>query len=106
MTALLPSWKGFQSRRGPNGSPDKAETSNGNIDIMLSPVRKSADPPSDADVAAVSWVIGNEASISQALIASLFKEYRSLQELYGFTAERKEELMPDIESVDNLRALI
>jgi hypothetical protein len=106
MTALLPSWKGFQSRRGPYGCRDKSEASDGNVRIMLSPLRKSADPPSEADAAAVSWVIGNEASISHALMASLFKEYRTLQELYGYTDEKKMELMPDIESPDDLRSLI
>ena len=106
MTALLSSWKGFQSRRGPYCARDEARVSDGVVELFLAPVRKGADPPSEADVTAALWVIENEASISQALIASLFKEYRSLQELYGYAPKQKSELMPDIESADDLRSLI
>jgi hypothetical protein len=106
LTASMPSWRGYQSRRGPYGSRDKTEPSDGTVQILFSPVKESAEPPSEADIAAVSWVIENEASISQALIASLFKEYRSLQELYGYRGEDKANLMPDIESADDLRSLM
>lgn len=103
---VLASWKGFQSRRGPYASRNKAEASDGSEEMCLAPARKSADPPSEAEVAAVSWVIENEATISQALLASLFKEYRSLQELYGYTGSERAALMPDVRSVDDLSSLI
>lgn len=105
-TIVLASWKGFQSRRGSYASRDKSETFDGSVEMSFAPVRKDADPPSEAEVAAASWVIENEASISQALLASLFKEYRSLQERYGYAGDKKAALMPDIESIDDLRSLI
>lgn len=105
-TALLPSWKGHRCHSDLFGWREKPKASDGNTEIFLSPVGRSADPPSEAEVAAVSWVIENEASISHALIASLFKEYRCLQELYGYTDEEKMRLMPDIESTDDLRSLL
>jgi len=103
---VLASWKGFQSRRGPYGTRNRSEASDGSVEISLAPVRKSADPPSEAEAAAVSWVIENEASISQALLRSLFKEYRSLQELYGYAGNEKATLMPDVDSIDDLRPLM
>jgi hypothetical protein len=104
--AILPSWKGFQSRRGPYGAQDREQVSDGTVEVFLAPVKNGPDSPSEAEDAAVSWVIENEASISQALIASLFREYRSLQELYGYALKENTDLMPDIESADDLRSLI
>ena len=44
--------------------------------------------------------------MSQALILSLLEKYPSLQEQYGYSGNEKAELMPDIKSADDLRALI
>jgi hypothetical protein len=106
MTAILRSWQGLPSRRDLYGWRETPEASDGTAEIQLAPVRRNDDPPTEAEVAAVSWVIENEPLISDALIASLFKEYSSLQELYGYTGERRAELMPDIETADELRSLI
>jgi|SRR6185503_4809842 hypothetical protein len=104
MRTILPSWKGFQSRRGPYGSRDQADPSDGIVAIQL--VREGTHPPTETEISGVSWVIEHEELISHSAIESLFNEYRSLQELYGYSGEKKMELMPDIESVDDLRSLI
>jgi ABC-type molybdenum transport system ATPase subunit/photorepair protein PhrA len=57
-------------------------------------------------LSAVRWVIEHEASISNALLSSLLKEYPSLQSQYGYCGKEKAELMPDVKSAEDLRALI
>jgi len=104
-TALLPSWKGHQSRRDLFGRKEVYKASDGNVQISFAPIKGDC-PPSKAELAAVSWVIENEASISEALIASLFTKYRIMQDLYGYSGDEKNELMPDIASVDELRSLL
>jgi hypothetical protein len=74
--------------------------------VAIQLAREGTDRPTEAEIAAVSWVIENEELISHSAIESLFNEYHSLQELYGYSGEKKIELMPDIESVDDLRSLI
>jgi hypothetical protein len=105
-TGILPSWKGFQSRRGPYGARDTAQASDGIVEVVFAPEERGTEPLSEVELASVSWVIENEASISQALIASLFREYRSLQELYKYAGQEKAELMPDIQSAEEFRSLI
>ena len=106
LKAVLPSWKDNRSQRDLQGRRETPEASDGIVEIQLSPIRRSAEPPTATEVAAVSWVIENEALISHALIASLFKEYGSLQELYGYSGKPRAELMPDIERADELRSMI
>ena len=103
---LLPSWKGFQSRRGPYGSQDSDAPSNGMVPIVFAPEGRGTEPLTDAEISAVRWVIEHEAPISKALVSSLLKEYPRLQKEYGYSGKEKAELMPDIKSADDLRKLI
>ena len=57
-------------------------------------------------MSAIQWAVENEASVSDALIASLFNKYPSLQARYGFVGQEKNELMPDIQSAEDLRSLV
>ncbi|MGA3373800.1 MAG: hypothetical protein ABSC48_18805 [Terracidiphilus sp.] len=105
-TAVFPSWKGFQSRRGAYGAQDQADPSDGTVQIVFAPEGRGIKPLSASEIASVVWVIENETSISEALISSLLKEYPALQEQYGYSDEEKAELMPDIKSADDLRSLV
>lgn len=105
-TALLLSWKGFQSRKGPYGAQDSAVSSDGLVRIVFAPEGRGNEPLTNSEISAITWVIEHEASISKALISSLLKEYPSLQKQYGYSGKEKAELMPDIKSTEDLRALI
>jgi hypothetical protein len=105
-TAILPAWKGFQSRRGPYGARDQALPSDGSVDVLFWPEGKRREPLSPAEIAAVAWVIENEAAISEALLASLVKDYPVQQAFYAYSGPEKAELMPDINSADDLRTLM
>src|SRR5215471_16503392 len=103
---LLPSWKGFQSRRGPYGSQDSDTPSDGIVPIVFAPEGRGTEPLTDSEIDSVRWVIEHEASIAKALLSSLLEEYPALQEEYGYSAKEKAEIMPDINSADDLRKLI
>lgn len=106
MTTVLPSWVGHPIRGDLYGWREEPRTSDGEVEIQLAPVRESPDAPSQVEIAATLWVIENEAAISQALLASLFQEYRNLQDLYGYTGEERLKLMPDVNSPEELLSLI
>jgi len=76
------------------------------VPIVFAPEARGTEPLTDAEISAVRWVIEHEAPISKALVSSLLKEYPKLQNEYGYSGKEKAELMPDIESVDDLRKLI
>lgn len=105
-TVVLPFWKGFQSRRGPYGSQDGALPSDGTVELIFAPEGRGTEPLTQAELAAVEWVIENEAPISKALVASLFAEYSTLQKRYPPVSDEDSEQMPNITSSDELRSLI
>jgi hypothetical protein len=105
-TALLPSWKEFQSRKGAYGGQDSSAPSDGLVRIVFAPEGRGNEPLTSSEISAINWVIEHEASISKALISSLLKEYPSLQKQYGYSGKEKTELMPDVKSAEDLRRLI
>jgi hypothetical protein len=105
-TKILPSWKGFQSRRGAYGSRDQSSSSDGSVEISTVPKRQRTTLLSGIEISSIDWIIENESSIFGALIESLVKAYPSLQEFYAYNGEKKTELMPDLKSSDDLRELL
>ena len=105
-TAVLPSWRGFQSRQGGYGAQDRDAPSDGRVRVVFAPEGRGKEPLTDSEISSVQWVIDHEASISGALLASLLKEYPSLQEQYGYTGEEKTKRMPDVRSGEDFRDLI
>lgn len=105
-TVVFPSWRGFQSRQGGYGTQDRDTPSDGRVKIVFAPEGRGKDPLTDSEMSSVCWVIDHEASISSALLASLLKEYPSLQKEYGYSGAQKDQRMPDIKSVEHFRDLI
>jgi hypothetical protein len=103
---LLPSWKGFQSRKGAYGAQDGVMPSDGIVQIVFAPEGRGNEPLTASEISSVCWVIDHEASISSVLLSSLLREYPSLQEQYSYSDEKKTRLMPDINSVKDFRDLI
>src|SRR5438270_10738055 len=84
-TVLLPSWRGFQSRKGAYGGQDSTARSDGRVRVVFAPEGRGTEPLTNAEMSAVRWVIEHEASISTALLSSLLREYPSLQKQYGYS---------------------
>ncbi|MEW8346749.1 MAG: hypothetical protein AB2687_00430 [Candidatus Thiodiazotropha taylori] len=102
----LPSWSGFQSRRGPYGSNDSELPSNGDVVIVFAPEGRDIEPLSNEEIESVEWVVENEASLSKSLLSSLLQAYPTLQEDYGYTEQEKAQYMPNVKSQDDFRNLI
>jgi len=98
--------KDFKAGVALNGAQDSSIPSDGSVRIVFAPEGRGTEPLTDSDKSSIVWVIENEASISKALILSLLEEYPSLQAQYGYSSEEQAELMPDIKSTEDLRALI
>jgi|SRR6185437_1384429 len=104
--AILPSWKGFQSRKGSYGAQDTIVASDGTVKIVFAPEGRGNEPLTSSEISAIDWVIEHEASMSQALLSFLLKEYPSLQKQYGYSGKEEAELMPDIRAAEDLHSLI
>src|SRR5689334_1518142 len=104
--AVLPSWAGFQSRKGPYGSRDTAVLSDGSVKIVFAPEGRGREPLKSSEISSIIWAIENEALLSKALLSSLLKEYPSLQHQYGYSGKEKAELMPDVRCAGDFRGLI
>lgn len=105
-TTLLPSWKGFRSRRGAYGARDSSIPSDGVIRIVFAPEGRGTEPLTNSEISAIQWVIEHEALMSSALTNPLLKKYPSLQKQYGYSTKKKSELMPDVKSEEDLHRLI
>jgi len=105
-TVVLPSWRGFQDRRGQHGAQIPSSPYDGSVQIVFAPEGRGTEPLTQSEISSIAWAIENEARISEALLSSLLKEYPALQEQYGYSGKERADLMPDIQSTDDLRGLI
>lgn len=105
-TAPFPSWIGFRalSRAHLQGGSEAYAT--GTAEITFLPADERADGPTETDVQSAAWVIEHEAEISVSLFSSLLKEYPLMRERYEFLGDELTVLMPEVNSVDDLRKLI
>ncbi len=105
-SAVLPSWKGFQTRQGAYGAKSSSKPSDGVVRIVFAPEGRGTEPLNDFEKFTVAWTLENEATLTQALLDSLLKSYPTLQEQYGYSDAEKKQYMPDVHSVDEFRDLI
>jgi hypothetical protein len=105
---MLPSWEGFQSRQGPYNSIDELITSDGSITLMLHTPDNEPSTLSIEQVVAYQHLIEHQEYIRDSLLQAIFAEYPTWQEEYAldFSAEEAEEVMPHIQSPEQLKDLI
>lgn len=69
---VLPSWAGFQARRGEYGAVSSRTPSNGTAKLSISPQdNKTRTPPAVEQVAAFQQMMDNEAAVGAAVVAAL-----------------------------------
>jgi hypothetical protein len=103
---VFPTWRGFQSRRGPYGSQDSAAPSSGSVTVVFAPEGRGNQPLDSSEISSILWFLENEPSISKALLQSLLIKYPVLKAKSDYSRAEKAELMPDVASVDDFRNLI
>jgi hypothetical protein len=79
---VLPSWRGFQTRRGPYASVSSEAPSDGTALIRFDTGDSGQVPPTEAQITAYRWLIEHEAEVATAVLNALFAEYPRLREEY------------------------
>jgi hypothetical protein len=104
----LPSWAGFQSRRGAYGTVNSESPSDGCVGLSIA-VEDTKEPenPTSAQARALEFLLENEVAVTQAVLVAIFADYPQRRELYdGYEDDELAELMPEIDRVEDFRALI
>lgn len=101
----LPSWAGFQSRRGPYASVSDSEPSDGTARPTVDAEAKSR--PTPEQVAAFRHLLDNEVAVAEAVGRALLDNYPAEREAYldAYDLEESDEV-PEIKDLAGLRSLV
>ena len=104
----LPSWVGFQNRRGPYASVSSRKPSDGTVRLSVAPLDDDArTPPTPEQVAAFQYLMANEADVAAAVVKALVEYYPGEKEAYLDAYDEGEvEELPDVSDPSELRSLI
>ena len=103
---VLPSWRGFQDRRGPYSSA-RGEPSDGTVSLSVERDGHGIVPRLEAEMAPVAWALEHEREMHDAILAALLEQYRSIRPKYRrFLGDRFETLMPEVTSIAQFRDLL
>lgn len=104
----LPSWAGFQSRRGPYASVSDDKPSDGTARLtVMSPDNKERTPPSLEQASAFAHLMANEAAVTAAVGQALVEYYPAEKEAYLEDYDEDEgEILPDVSEPNEMRSLI
>jgi hypothetical protein len=104
---VLPSWAGFQSRRGAYNSVSSRAESDGSARLTVTPEDDEARTlPLPEQVQAFRLLLDNERVVADSILRAIFAEYPGLRDSYCYDDEEAAELMPEIERAEQLRTLI
>jgi hypothetical protein len=103
----LPSWSGFQTRRGFYGSISSERPSEGNVRLYVGvDDSESRTPPTREQVAAYQYLLDNEPSVAASVLRAIFEKYPEEKEAYLDSFDEGEVDLPDIREPGELRSLI
>jgi hypothetical protein len=106
---VLPSWAGFQARRGLYASVSSPATSDGRVGLTVAPQSEDVDRRTrllPEQVRAFQLLLDSERSVGDAVLRAIFLEYPALRDAYGLDDDVMAEVMPEIERPEQLRMLI
>jgi hypothetical protein len=101
----LPSWAGFQSRRGPYASVSDDGPSDGTARLAVDAEGKA--PPTPEQVAAFRHLLDNEAAVAEAVGCALLDYYPGERDAYldAYDLEESDEV-PEVTDPAGLRQLV
>jgi hypothetical protein len=98
---VLPSWAGFQARRGEYGAVNSRRPSDGSAQVSITPLDdKVRTPPTPEQVAAFRHLMGNEAAVSGAVVRAL------VDYCPGDAYDGDDEELLEVSEPDDLRPLV
>lgn len=104
---ILPTWAGFQSRRGNYASVSSHAKSDGRVRLTVTPENdEEKTPPLMEQIRAFQLLLENERAVGESVLMAIFAEYPRLCDMYGYDDDEAAELMPKIKRADQLRTLI
>jgi len=103
---ILSAWAGFQSRGGAYTSVDSLAVSDGAVTLYVMTPDNEPSPPAPEQANAFEYLVEQQDAMRDAILQAIFAEYPSMQDLYGDDAEDADEVMPDIENTEQLKAMI
>ena len=101
----LPSWQGFQGRRGASVAQETSAPSDGIVDVVFAPEGRDASPLLSSELALVRWAIDHEREMQLSLLDALLLEYPSIKRTYAEYLDDPK-LMPNVRDVAEFRSLI
>lgn len=104
---VLPSWAGFQTRRGPYASVSSSESSNGSVRLTVTPLDdRSRSHPTQEQLTAFRYLMDHESEVAEAVGRALIEYYPGEKDTY-FAAYDDDALeLPDVADREDLRPLI
>lgn len=101
----LPSWAGFQARRGPYASVSGAGPSDGTARLTVD--AEAQGRPTPEQVAAFRHLLDNEAAVAEAVARALLDDYPGERAAYLDAYDLEEsDAVPEVTDVAGLRPLV
>ena len=103
-TVRLPTWQGFQSRRGPYGSKDSDRFSDGSVALIFAPEGRDESPLIESELRLARWAVRNAEEMQGSLLERLLLEYPAIREKYRGFAQADD--LPPVQSPHDFKAII
>lgn len=102
----LPSWAGFQSRRGNYGSVNSSDSSDGSAGLMVNTQDDTRIPPTPEQKAAFQYLLDHETQVADKILQAIFLKYPEQRIAYLDAFDEYDRVLPEIQQPDELRSLI
>ena len=103
----LPSWAGFQARRGGYGAVSSKKPSDGTVSLMVGVVDDSTPtPPTAAQREAMQHLLDSEAEVATVVLQALFEDYPAKKAAYETFFGKDNESLPEIDDSNGLRTVL
>lgn len=104
----LSSWAGFQERLGEYGAKSAEHPSNGTLSITFAPEGRETEPLNDEEMKLIGWFLENHDEQANTVKAAILAQYPNIRSSYldAYGDEEVDDILPEICSVDELKALI
>jgi len=100
----LPTWQGFQSRRGPYGSKDTGHPSDGSAALIFAPEGRDESPLTDSELRLARWAVQHAREMQSSLLERLLSEYPAIQKKYRGFAQVDD--LPPVRSSHDFKGII